>query len=656
MEEDIKSGSRVGPLAFSGDYVELGEVIGTGAQGQVFACRQEQAPERPLAAKVVDSQRLLLMAENPEDVVKKLESEVRILRNVEHEHCVSLFDIYRTKRWIVLIMERLEGGELFEQIAKKRILKELEAKYVMRQIISGLAFLHGKHIAHRDLKPENILISKMRQADPPNQDCTLYDIKIADYGLSKYNEEELKSLVGTPQYWAPEMLLGRGRKAYNERVDLWSLGVLLYVMLYGRYPFKGDRANEQIKAGIFDLSHPKNEPSEEAKDLIRKLLKVNPAERLPLNECLEHPWFEDTSVTPASARVAKKAASPEQALVVPERKPPPLDLKQLLKLQMSLGRSLQIACLACRQSHPNLAHMIRQTISQAFKLWQHALKMVQQYAQVAQKVTERVLPDLDLAVQEAQPDLGVELLGTVERRIQQMTEDGNTTQELCNDLNQQMGHLITQAQQERLLNEAPRLPRQEAISNGAEHTRQAMMDRLVAFTEQISKGTADEAKNQELVELLFMSPGMAAPSLEPPPDPSRFVTKSTSSEEGKADASSTQGYFVSDSKGGTDGSDSTPSGPVSLTPTPAATPQANTFGTGELALRPMAGVRREAAANAAAAHPLLRALYELHQVSDTMHLLLESHRGNSQRAGTVKGSHPVIAALCFKVSTSKGSF
>lgn len=208
--DDIKTGSRVGPLAFSGDYVEMEEVIGTGAQGQVFACHQLQSPGRRLAAKVVDSQRLILLAEDPDEVVKKLESEVRILRNAEHEHCVSLFDIFRTKRWIVLIMERLEGGELFEQIAKKRVLKELEAKYVMRQIVSGLSFLHGKHIAHRDLKPENILISKMRWADPPNQDCTLYDIKIADYGLSKYREEELKSLVGTPQYWAPEMLMGRG--------------------------------------------------------------------------------------------------------------------------------------------------------------------------------------------------------------------------------------------------------------------------------------------------------------------------------------------------------------------------------------------------------------------------------------------------------------
>eukprot|EP00913_Durusdinium_trenchii_P017029 g16014.t1 len=390
------------------DYVEMEEVIGTGAQGQVFACHQLQSPGRRLAAKVVDSQRLILLAEDPDEVVKKLESEVRILRNAEHEHCVSLFDIFRTKRWIVLIMERLEGGELFEQIAKKRVLKELEAKYVMRQIVSGLSFLHGKHIAHRDLKPE----------------------------------------------WG----------TYDERVDLWSLGVLLYVMLYGRYPFKGENANEQIKAARFDLSHPKNEPSEEAKDLIsalRKLLSIAP-------------------------------------------------------------------------------------VCQAFMLWQHALKVVGQYAQVAQKVTERVLPDLDLAVQEpsgnhqavadqpqeAQPNLGVELLGMVEGWIQQMTMDGDTTRRLCDELSKQMGDLITEAQKERVLSEAPQVPRPEAISNGADQTRQVLLDGLVAFAEQMSKGAADEGKSQELVELLFMSPGMGAPRLEAG---ERQIpeTKSTSSEEGK---------------------------------------------------------------------------------------------------------------------------
>lgn len=257
-------------------------------------------------------------------------------------------------------------------------------------------------------------------------------------------------------------------------------------------------------------------------------------------------------------------------------------------------------------------------------LWQHALKVVGQYAQVAQKVTERVLPDLDLAVQEAQPNLGVELLGMVEGWIQQMTMDGDTTRRLCDELSKQMGDLITEAQKERVLSEAPQVPRPEAISNGADQTRQVLLDGLVAFAEQMSKGAADEGKSQELVELLFMSPGMGAPRLEAG---ERQIpeTKSTSSEEGKPETGQI-GYTsvklrdLSPSSGAP--TSLTPETPSEPTPSgPSITPQ-----TGQLALLP-AGILGGAAkwsfpgrANAGTVqmHPLLRALYELHQVSDIL--------------------------------------
>ncbi|CAE7535509.1 fhkC [Symbiodinium sp. CCMP2592] len=481
-------------LRAKGDYVELGDVIGTGAQGQVFACRREKSDAR-LAAKVVDCHRLQLSADEPEIVVKKMENEVRILRNAEHEHCVSLYDIYRTPRWIVLIMERLEGGELFEQIAKKRTLKELEAKHVFQQIVSGLVFLHGKKIAHRDLKPENVLIAKMRQADPPNEDCTLYDIKIADYGLSKYNDEgePLRSMVGTPQYWAPEMLKAKGRQGYDERVDLWSLGVLLYVMLYGRYPFRGDNANEQIKNGTFELSRVKSPPSEDAQDLIRKLLKVNPGDRLPLSGCLEHPWLvgekkkAPSPPQPASA-VAVRAVTPRA----------PFDLRELLRLQVSLGRSLEIACLACRSQHPELAASIRETIMQAQLLWQQAVKVIGQYAQVSRKVIETVLPDLNLAVQESVPELGYDLLSMVESWIQKMTADSEKMHWLCTELSKHLEKMIHQAQAQQLQLQAaapearaPQPPNAicDAGSQATPHRRQDLFDELELFANKISRGT-----------------------------------------------------------------------------------------------------------------------------------------------------------------------
>lgn len=233
-----------------------------------------------------------------------------------------------------------------------------------------------------------------------------------------------------------------------------------------------------------------------------------------------------------------------------------------------------------------------------------------------------MLPDLNLAVQEAQPDLGVDLLGMVEGWIQEMTADGDTTRRLCDELAKQMGELISQAQQERLLTEAVRPERSslrhDAITHQADQRRQALLDGLVDFCEQMSKGngTADE-KSQELVELLFMSPGMAAPqSLEPPLPES----KSTSSEDGKADATGARNGYIVEEPRRADSNATPSSGPVSLTPeTPGTAGTGAPFYTGELALRPVGGPRYEtAAAAAAAAHPLLRALYELHQVSDIL--------------------------------------
>lgn len=616
-EQEIKSGSRVGPLAFSGDYVELGDVIGTGAQGQVFACRREKSDAR-LAAKVVDCHRLQLSADEPDIVVKKMENEVRILRNAEHEHCVSLYDIYRTPRWIVLIMERLEGGELFEQIAKKRTLKELEAKHVFQQLVSGLVFLHGKKIAHRDLKPENVLIAKMRQADPPNEDCTLYDIKIADYGLSKYNDEgePLRSMVGTPQYWAPEMLKAKGRQGYDERVDLWSLGVLLYVMLYGRYPFRGDNANEQIKNGTFELSRAKSPPSEDAQDLIRKLLKVNPGDRLPLSGCLEHPWLvgekkkAPSPPQPASA-VAVRAVTPRA----------PFDLRELLRLQVSLGRSLEIACLACRSQHPELAASIRETIMQAQLLWQQAVKVIGQYAQVSRKVIETVLPDLNLAVQESVPELGYDLLSMVESWIQKMTADSEKMHWLCTELSKHLEKMIHQAQAQQLQLQAaapearaPQPPNAicDAGSQATPQRRQDLFDELELFANKISRGTysdaAEEGKTRELVDLLFLSPGFGPGALKALEAPAE--TGETSRE-------------LRDQKTRSTG-DPTPTSmaPESLSPEPSAAAEPSAEASkdpNELALCTTGGeVNRYQNYHSTPYVPLLRALYQLRSVSNIL--------------------------------------
>jgi len=143
-------------------------------------------------------------------------------------------------------MELLQGGELYYPIVQKGRLNEWEAKVVVVQVVDALAYLHEQHVIHRDLKPENILIHS--SFDTPQG--THYKVKLVDFGLSKLIRDGLsiaRTFVGTPQYWAPEVLVaGENGSEYDYRVDIWSLGILLYVMLAGSYPFDGGQKVFQI--------------------------------------------------------------------------------------------------------------------------------------------------------------------------------------------------------------------------------------------------------------------------------------------------------------------------------------------------------------------------------------------------------------------------
>eukprot|EP00931_Biecheleriopsis_adriatica_P107494 TRINITY_DN81838_c0_g1_i1.p1 TRINITY_DN81838_c0_g1~~TRINITY_DN81838_c0_g1_i1.p1 ORF type:complete len:709 (-),score=158.06 TRINITY_DN81838_c0_g1_i1:98-2179(-) len=517
-EAEVKSGSHVGPLAFSGDYIRLGAIIGAGTEGQVYACERETTGER-LAAKVIDCQRLHLLFDEHDagSAERRLEEEVRVLRETQHKNCVGLYDIHRTRRWIFLVMERLEGGELFQQIVTRKHFTEFEAKHVMRQILNGLAFIHSRHIVHRDLKPENILISSSVQAPPPNESSTLFEVKISDYGTSKHTEGQLlKSLVGTPQYWAPEMLL-RSEKAYDERVDLWSLGVLLYVMLRGSYPFKGKDTDKRILAGDYDFSGKIATASEEAKDIIKKLLQVNPDKRISINSCFEHPWLSGTAA-PVNTPAAETVVAP-----LKEAAAQPFNLEELQMIQFCMAYSLQCAMKECRQSHPRLADNIGQAELQARKLFEHALKIIGQYAQVARNVTKSVLPDLDLAVQASEPEMGIELLTTVESWVKQMDADVERLQVMCAELERHLLRLVDAAQQEGVV-ESSKM-QSDALQVGFKSSdsvydangravRQELFQGLKALKHDISKaqddaGSVPEAGTAELVDLLFMAPRVA---------------------------------------------------------------------------------------------------------------------------------------------------
>jgi len=225
-------------------------------------------------------------------------NEVRILQSVSHPCIINLEDVIDTPNFLFIVLELAEGGELFDKIIEKTKLNENEAKLHFFQIASAISYLHSKKICHRDLKPENVLLCTTDETQPI--------VKITDMGLSKlvHLETRLKTFCGTPQYIAPEVVSSAGLpdSSYNVKVDCWSLGVILYILLSGTPPFSEDRtcglnlraqilqANFQFYPSLFDsISAP-------AKDLIRKLLRTNPEERLSAEEILRHPWLQDTAM------------------------------------------------------------------------------------------------------------------------------------------------------------------------------------------------------------------------------------------------------------------------------------------------------------------------------------------------------------------------
>ncbi len=225
--------------------------------------------------------------------MERVEREILILKNCDHPNIVKLYEIYEDKHNYYLIMENLKGGELFdkiiERIKKKKIFSEYEASLIFKQIISVIKYCHSKGIVHRDLKPENILFTE-------KEEDNLDNIKIIDFGLSRnYTRNKLSSPVGTCYYVAPEILI----KDYSEKCDIWSAGIILYILLSGEPPFNGNNNKEiyyKISTLKYDFPDNKwNNISKEAIDLIQKIL-VDENHRISIDDILNHDWFKKVEI------------------------------------------------------------------------------------------------------------------------------------------------------------------------------------------------------------------------------------------------------------------------------------------------------------------------------------------------------------------------
>lgn len=255
------------------------------------------------AVKVVANESL-----SDEENLEALETEIAILRQLEHPHIVELKEVVVASQETFIVMELLSGGELFNRIVEQGRFSEEQAAGLFAQILLSMEYLHSLNIVHRDVKPENILYLSPGSTD----------IKLIDFGYAGIwaADKQLTGLCGTPDYVAPEVLSwyedDESGTPYGKGSDLWSLGVLLYVILSGCSPFSAEEEDELLQlvaAAKYEFHEAEwKEISADAKDLIRKLLLVDPAARLTMSQVLDHPWLR-AAVAATRATIAAKVAA-----------------------------------------------------------------------------------------------------------------------------------------------------------------------------------------------------------------------------------------------------------------------------------------------------------------------------------------------------------
>jgi len=273
MDEPIEGYARIE------DFYTIGKEIGRGAFSTVREGTNKSNNQR-VAVKIIRTK----FIKN-----KLLMREIEIMKKVgDHPNILKLYDVYETKKHLYLVLELVTGGELFDKIVARGEYSEKDASGIVQQIISAVGHLHTNGIAHRDLKPQNLLCAG------PDGD----DIRVADFGLSKiFGEGEyLETCCGSPEYVAPEVL---ECKPYDKACDLWSVGVITYILLTGCFPF-WDKNNAVLYEKIRKVEYgwPENaEISPEAKHLIQHLIEKDPSKRYTAEQALLHPWVTGKGVS-----------------------------------------------------------------------------------------------------------------------------------------------------------------------------------------------------------------------------------------------------------------------------------------------------------------------------------------------------------------------
>lgn len=272
------------------DFYKMGDLLGEGAFAQVKLATNRDSGEK-CAIKIIKKK-----GYDPKEM-EFLMREVDIMKSVSHPNVVNTIDIFDSPPQLHIVLEYMQGGELFDIIAEAGSFSEQQAAQVTRDVIKGIQYLHMHDIVHRDIKPENVLC---KAKSWPLQ------VKLADFGLANFSKdgeisEQGTNMIGTPGYVAPEVVK---REKYGPAVDMWAVGVLLYIMLSGKMPFYGRDDNACLRmtaSGKYNMPLKEwSKISADAVSLVRGLLQLKPEKRLTANAALQHKWLADPSAASSS--------------------------------------------------------------------------------------------------------------------------------------------------------------------------------------------------------------------------------------------------------------------------------------------------------------------------------------------------------------------
>uniref|UniRef100_A0A7N0VHV1 non-specific serine/threonine protein kinase n=1 Tax=Kalanchoe fedtschenkoi TaxID=63787 RepID=A0A7N0VHV1_KALFE len=269
------------------EHYELGRELGRGEFGITYMCTDVTTGER-LACKSISKNKLKTAV-----YIENVRREVEIMKHLpKHPNIVALKKTYEDDHAVHIVMELCEGGELFDRIVARGHYTERAAANVTRTIVEVVQICHKHGVIHRDLKPENFLFGNEKETAP---------LKAIDFGVSTFfkSGEKFTEVLGSPYYVAPEVL----KRNYGPEVDVWSAGVILYILLCGVPPFQAETEQGLAQAIIRSVIDFKRDPwpkvSDNAKDLVRKMLNRDPKSRLTAQEVLDHPWLQNTKKAPA---------------------------------------------------------------------------------------------------------------------------------------------------------------------------------------------------------------------------------------------------------------------------------------------------------------------------------------------------------------------